>query len=125
MGFTNLRACTLPEVFAVDASPQGAGACVAPVGAAVGRELYRHVETRGFYTRLASSAAAALAPHTSDQDVEETLGLGAAALGAVPRGPRSTSDWDVLAVGAGAGSAAAHCSLAGLSVYGGRYGMAP
>ena len=60
-------------------------------------------------------------PHTTDQDVEATLGLSAAALGAVPRGPRSTSDWDVLAVGVGAGAAAAHCSQAGLSVYTGRY----
>ena len=119
--FTNLRATPLSTIFAVDASPFGAGACAAYVGEELGAELFRHIETRGFYTRLACRSACALSGFTGDLNVERTLGLGALALGAEPPGPREASSCDALLLGLGAGDVLRTKRMQGLSVYDGRF----
>ena len=63
---TNLRAQVEDEIFAIDASPAGAGATRARLWPGVGRELYRHAEQRGYYTRLSASRASALAGFGAD-----------------------------------------------------------
>ena len=118
---TNLRADILTQIFAVDASPTGAGACSATVGPAVGRELYRHVESRGVYIRLASPSSALLLEFTGDLDVEELIGVGPIALGAQPPGPRSTSSWDSLLLGLGAGDVIREGVLGGMTSYDGQF----
>ena len=122
--YTNLRASTLSSVFAVDASTFGAGACAAFVGPELGGELFRHVESRGFYTRLACRAACALSRFTGDLDLERTLGRGALALGAEPPGPRDASSWDALLLGLGAADVLSTKRMEGLTVYEGRFASA-
>ena len=56
----DLRVQYLPQLYALDASPSGAGICVTDVPVHVSQELWRHTEQRGYYTRLESPAAALL-----------------------------------------------------------------
>ena len=48
-------------LFAMDASPSGAGLCAAELPPAVLKELWRHGEQKGFYTKLLEPAGALLA----------------------------------------------------------------
>ena len=57
---TDIRASYCPHVFCMDASPDGAGICQAATSSAVVRELWRHSEQRGFYTKLQNDAGALL-----------------------------------------------------------------
>ena len=56
----DLRVSYLPFIFCMDASPGGAGLCVADAPVHVAQELWRHTEQKGYYTRLGSPAAALL-----------------------------------------------------------------
>ena len=56
----DLRVQYLPHIYAMDASPSSAGLCIADVPTHVSRELWRHTEQRGYYTKLESPAAALL-----------------------------------------------------------------
>eukprot|EP00439_Symbiodinium_sp_Y106_P029376 s2811_g3.t1 len=57
---TNLRTEYAPMLFCTDASPFGAGICGADLPENVLRELWRHGEQRGYYTKLEDPASAAL-----------------------------------------------------------------
>ena len=54
---TDLRVSYTEKLFAMDASPDGAGLVEAPLPESVVKELWRFSEQRGFYTRLANPAA--------------------------------------------------------------------
>ena len=56
----DLRASYCPELFACDASPDGAGLVSAPLPQPVVRELWRRAEAKGYYTKLEEVAAATL-----------------------------------------------------------------
>ena len=56
----DLRAKYSPKIFTTDASPSGGAVCAAVVGSEVTRELWRHSEQRGFYTRLQSPVSSYL-----------------------------------------------------------------
>ena len=53
--FSNLRAQPLDQVFATDASLQGAGVCAAEFSRSATLELCRFAEQKGFYTRVDTS----------------------------------------------------------------------
>ncbi len=57
---TDMRTVTCQKLFCLDASPHGAGICQATESEQVIRELWRHSEQRGFYTKLSNPAAAIL-----------------------------------------------------------------
>ena len=57
---TNLRVDYVDKVFCSDASPFAAGVCSAPIGREAAKELWRHSEQRGFYTKLEEPATATL-----------------------------------------------------------------
>lgn len=57
---TNLRAEPVPALFMMDASPFGGGICRASFPEVAVRELWRHTEQRGFYTKLQQGPNAAL-----------------------------------------------------------------
>ena len=57
---TNLRDDVVDKVFCSDASPFAAGVCSAPIGREAAKELWRHSEQRGFYTKLEEPATATL-----------------------------------------------------------------
>ena len=57
---TNLRTDYIEQVFCTDASPFAAGICAAPLAKAAVKELWRHSEQRGFYTKLEEPATATL-----------------------------------------------------------------
>ena len=57
---TDLRVSYSTNLFTTDASPDGGAVCVAPVGASVAQELWRHAEQKGFHTRLQSPVSAYL-----------------------------------------------------------------
>ncbi|CAE7269931.1 unnamed protein product, partial [Symbiodinium necroappetens] len=56
----DLRVEYTPFLYAMDASPSGAGICRAPVPQHVIAELWRHTEQKGYYSKLESPAAALL-----------------------------------------------------------------
>lgn len=56
----DLRVSYSKKLFTTDASPSGGAVCSAQVGTHVSRELWRHSEQKGFYTRLQSPASAYL-----------------------------------------------------------------
>ena len=56
----DLRCSYVPWIYAMDASPTGAGLCAAPVPASVVGELWRHTEQKEYYTRLDSTDSAML-----------------------------------------------------------------
>ena len=57
---SDLRIEYTPFLYAMDASPGGAGICRAPVAQHVIAELWRHTEQKGYYSKLESPAAALL-----------------------------------------------------------------
>ena len=57
---SDLRAGYVDALFAMDASPDVAGLCSAPLGGNVVKELWRFSEQKGFYTRLVAPATATL-----------------------------------------------------------------
>ncbi|CAE7477405.1 NLRC3, partial [Symbiodinium necroappetens] len=56
----DLRATYPGFLYAMDASPSGAGLCRAALPESVLRELWRHTEQKGFYTKLLEPASALL-----------------------------------------------------------------
>ena len=57
---TDLRVDYCPQLFAMDASPDGSGLVAAPLEAHVVQELWRFSEQKGFYTRLLEPSACLL-----------------------------------------------------------------
>ena len=57
---SDIRASFCPFLFCMDASPDGAGLCSAPLPASAIRELWRFSEQKGFYTKLQNNAGALL-----------------------------------------------------------------
>ena len=76
MAHSDLRVTYAPDIYTTDASPWGGGVCKAFVGESVTRELWRHSEQKGYYTRLENPVAALLSEkgleHVSDQFGFET-----------------------------------------------------
>ena len=66
----DLRASYAPFLFAMDASPSGAGLVAADLPAPVIQELWRYSEQRGCYTRLQNPAAAVLNELGEDYEPE-------------------------------------------------------
>lgn len=66
VSISDMRVDVAPAVFCTDASPDGAGICVASEHPTVVEELWRHSEQRGFYTQLLNPSAAIL--HEMDLD---------------------------------------------------------
>ena len=60
MAFSDLRAKYHHQIFSTDASPWGAAVVAASVEPAVSRELWRHCEQKGYYTKLLSPASTVL-----------------------------------------------------------------
>ena len=56
----DLRAGYPGKIFCMDASPTGAGICCATLPGPVVKELWRHTEQKGFYTKLLEPASALL-----------------------------------------------------------------
>ena len=56
----DLRAVYPSKLYAMDASPTGAGLCCADLPEHVVKELWRHTEQKGFYTKLLDPASALL-----------------------------------------------------------------
>ena len=57
---TDIRVGYVPRLYSMDASPAGAGIAYAPVPEEVIKELWRHGEHRGYYTKLEGGATALL-----------------------------------------------------------------
>ena len=74
LGQADLRAPYNPSLYALDASPWAGAICTTSVGCAAASELWRHAEQRGYYTRLASPAAATLAEHGIEHVGEDRFG---------------------------------------------------
>lgn len=76
MAHSDLRVTYAPDIYTTDASPWGGAVCKAFVGQSVTRELWRHSEQKGYYTRLENPIAALLTEkgleHVSDQFGFET-----------------------------------------------------
>ena len=75
---SDLRATYCPKIFCMDASPTGGAVCSAEIGSEACRELWRHTEQRGYYTKLLSPASSLLAekgitPLTSEGLAPEPL----------------------------------------------------
>ena len=68
---TNMNAGWHPDVFSTDASPFGAGAVSTPVPARIQRELWRHREKRGTYTRVFTEWATRLRLHDFGETADE------------------------------------------------------
>eukprot|EP00438_Fugacium_kawagutii_P033912 Skav205523 [mRNA] locus=scaffold4253:32384:35068:+ [translate_table: standard] len=60
MAHSDLRVTHSPYIYTTDASPWGGAVCKAKVGSEVTKELWRHCEQKGFYTRLESPVSAIL-----------------------------------------------------------------
>ena len=65
---SDLRVDFASQVFCTDASPAGAGICVAEEDPAVVAELWRHSEQRGYYTELLNPAASILKEHDLEHE---------------------------------------------------------
>ncbi|CAE7804761.1 unnamed protein product [Symbiodinium microadriaticum] len=93
----DLRAGYPDKVFCMDASPSGAGICCAALPGHVVKELWRHTEQKGFYTKLLEPASALLQSLDLSDDpgaafVENLPSAGAAPFSPEPlpfRAPRS------------------------------------
>lgn len=59
----DLRISYCHDLYCMDASPSGGAVVRAEVGAAVTREVWRHTEQKGFYTRLQSPISQILSEH--------------------------------------------------------------
>eukprot|EP00438_Fugacium_kawagutii_P032677 Skav232234 [mRNA] locus=scaffold4367:134627:147445:- [translate_table: standard] len=71
----DLRVVTTPKIFALDASPWGAGIVVADSHPTAVAELWRHSEQRGFHTNLLGPAAATLKGLGIDPEQEFLYGV--------------------------------------------------
>lgn len=65
---TQLRSQVSDNLYATDASPEGAGAVRCRVGRRVAQEIFRRCESRGFHTRLLSKPSCALHEHGLEVD---------------------------------------------------------
>ncbi|CAE7035684.1 unnamed protein product [Symbiodinium sp. CCMP2592] len=81
---TDLRVNYPGTLFCMDASPTGAGLCAASLPPAVLKELWRHGEQKGFYTKLLEPASALLAELelSDDPGIDFARNVGACDFGA-------------------------------------------
>eukprot|EP00438_Fugacium_kawagutii_P008019 Skav209170 [mRNA] locus=scaffold1137:401715:406094:- [translate_table: standard] len=74
---SDLRAQFCSHLFTTDASPSGGAVCRAEIGPETCKEIWRHTEQKGFYTRLQSPVSQILAEHgiepISNQVFQDTL----------------------------------------------------
>ena len=106
---TNLRATPLPKLFATDASPFAAGACVAPMAERAVLELLRFADHKGHFTKLLPQAAS----YIQDLDLQ---GPGTA-FGSVPRSLAEGILFDVCEVFRGEGNLSKMARSMGLRVH--------
>ena len=121
---TDLRADYCEDLFALDASPFASGICRAHVGSVATRELWRHCEQRGFYTRLESPATALLREIGCDPGpllLSEDPGqqFPASFQCRIPRALSEGYVWDCIEIFRGEGSWSTAHEFAGLSVHDG------
>ncbi len=70
---SDLRAKYDKRIYCTDASPWGGAVCAAPVTEPFCRELWRHCEQKGYYTKLQSPAAAYLSEKGLPSEAVEAL----------------------------------------------------
>ena len=68
MAHSDLRVSHSPFLYITDASPWGGAVCKAEVGSEVTKELWRHSEQKGFYTRLESPISCILSEKGIDHE---------------------------------------------------------
>ena len=71
---SDLRAKYCPKIFTMDASPTGGAVCAADLGSTACKEIWRHTEQRGYYTRLQSPVSSLLTEKGLDSEVAEQFG---------------------------------------------------
>ena len=69
----DLRCKYHDKIYCTDASPWGAAVVAAPIEPNVTRELWRHCEQKGYYTRLQSPASAYLSENSLPSEFVESL----------------------------------------------------
>ena len=69
----DLRAKYDTKIYCTDASPWGGAVCAAPVSEPFCRELWRHCEQKGYYTKLQSPASAYLSEKGLPSEAAEAL----------------------------------------------------
>ena len=111
---TDIRVGYVPRLYSMDASPEGAGIAYAPVPDEVVKELWRHGEHRGYYTKLEGGATALL--REQGFDTEPWFGAAENFLpgpkGVVPTPLREGVLYDVAELfGSGRNRTAAHAKL--------------
>ena len=70
---SDLRCKYHDKIYCTDASPWGAAVCSAPVTSEVTKELWRHCEQKGYYTRLQSPTSAYLTEKGLTSEFAEAL----------------------------------------------------
>ena len=71
---SDLKAKYCPKIFTMDASPTGGAVCSADLGSTACKEIWRHTEQRGYYTRLQSPVSALLSEKGLDSEVANQFG---------------------------------------------------
>ena len=71
---SDLRAHYCPKIVTMDASPTGGAVCSADLGSTACKEIWRHTEQRGYYTRLQSPVSALLTEKGIDSVTAEQFG---------------------------------------------------
>ena len=120
----DLRATYPGFLYAMDASPSGAGLCCAALPESVLRELWRHTEQKGFYTKLLEPASALLTDLGLSEDPGAFLVEGLSSASSSPftpeplplRRPRDGLVYFLCLFGGDSNWTSAHCR-AGLSDY--------
>lgn len=71
---SDLRAKYCPKIFTMDASPSGGAVCAADLGSTACKEIWRHTEQRGYYTRLQSPVSSLLTEIGLDSETADQFG---------------------------------------------------
>ena len=67
----DLRVSYSPFLYCTDASPSGGAVCRAQIGVQACKELWRHTEQKGFYTKLQNPISSILAEHGIEPESNE------------------------------------------------------
>ena len=67
----DLRVSYSPFLYCTDASPTGGAVCRAQIGVEACKELWRHTEQKGFYTKLQNPVSSILAEHGIEPESNE------------------------------------------------------
>ena len=67
----DLRVSYSPFLYCTDASPTGGAVCRAQIGVEASKELWRHTEQKGFYTKLQNPVSSILAEHGLEPESNE------------------------------------------------------